>query len=480
MKAKTLSCKLAFTFILFTFTTISFSQKTMQRYNVLLIVADDMNDYGFFKTNPAIITPNLDKFRKSAVSFRYAYCAAPACSPSRTAFLSGISPHKSGKYYNGSEVWNQSFMEKLETMPEYFQRIGYNTYGKGKLFHSQIPDERVDRNFMGGTGKAGFGPFPDEENRIGGDRFKGLQAFPDNDFPDVVNADEVIEILSSEQEKPFFLMYGLWRPHSPYTCPQRFYDMYNEDEIQIPKGYSENDLEDLPLIAQNFIQTKATDFALLTETTEQWKAYLKGYYACYTFADWNIGRVLDVLEKSKYAENTIVIVTSDNGFHMGEKNRFDKNSLWELSAITPMAVRVPGSRHTEEVCFKPVNLQDLYPTLVDYCGEGVTPVHEIDGHSIRPLLEDPQREWNYPSITYFGKGWVSIRSEQYRYLYYPDGTEELYDHKNDSWELTNLAEDRKYRKVIQQLRSHIPVEMAESLPGRWTTLIKKVEAESMK
>jgi arylsulfatase A-like enzyme len=355
-----------------------------------------------------------------------------------------MSPHKSGKYYNGSEVFDKPFMVEQETMPEYFKRIGYNTYGKGKLFHSQISKERVAQNFTGGTGKAGFGPFPDVENQVGKSRFKGMQAFPDEDFPDVLNANEIIKILGEDQEKPFFMMYGLWRPHSPYTCPQRFYDMYNTNTIQLPPGFFKNDIEDLPLIAQKFIETEKNDFNSMTKTEQLWKAFLRGYYACYSFADWNIGRVLNALEKSKYVENTIVIVTSDNGFHMGEKNRFNKNSLWELSAITPTAVRVPGTKYAGKVCFKPINLQDLYPTFVDYCGNGVQPHKPIDGNSIRPLIENPDTNWEHPSITYFGKGWVSIRNEQFRYLRYPDGSEELYDHSLDNWELNNLAWNKNY------------------------------------
>lgn len=470
--------RLLFFLLLSVLTLKSSAQREEQPYNIILIVADDMNDYGFLKSNPVVKTPNLDKFRETAITFNHSYCAAPSCSPSRTAFLSGMSPHRSGKYYNGSAVFNKPYMEAQETLPEYFKRIGYSTYGKGKLFHSQISKERVARNFDGNTGRAGFGPFPDSLHQISPpNRFRGLQAFPDDDFPDVVNANAIVELLQTDQEKPFFLMYGLWRPHSPYTCPQRFYDMYDVKDIEIPPGYLNDDVNDLPLIAQKFIATDKNDFNSITASEQQWKEYLRGYYACYTFADWNIGRVLAAMEKSKYAENTIVVITSDNGFHMGEKNRFDKNSLWELSAITPMAVRVPETPYAGQVCNSPVNLQDLYPTFVDYCGKGIQPLKSIDGNSIKPLLENPNTNWNFPSITYFGKGWVSVRTEQYRYIHYPDGSEELYDHSNDCWELTNLTVDENYSKVLSDMREHLPSEMAESISGRWTTRIKGIEKE---
>ncbi len=463
-------------FVILSLLLFTACQNNTDQYNVLFIVADDMNGYGFNKTNPQVLSPNLDKFKETALSFPNTYCPAPACSPSRTAFLSGVSPHRSGKYYNGGTAWDKSLLMEQENMMEWFQRAGYNTYGKGKLFHSKIDKKRVEDNFMGTTGRAGFGPFPDSLHRvIPGNRFRGMQAFPDQDFPDVVNADQIIELLQTDQEKPFFMMYGLWRPHSPYTCPQRFYDMYNVDEIEIPDGFYKNDTADLPELAKAFIDTKRDDFQKITSTEKQWKEYLRGYFACYSFADYNIGRVLNALKESKYADNTIVVITSDNGFHMGEKNRFDKNSLWELSAVTPMAIYLPGSKHSGGTCTKPVNLQDLFPTFVDLCGNGMKPLKTIDGKSIKPLLDNPNAEWEKPSITYFGKGWISIRSENFRYLFYPDGSEELYDHRTDIWELKNIAGDSNFNEIKSHLKSFVPAEMAESIPGRWTDMIKRLE-----
>ena len=448
-------------------------------YNVLLIVADDMNGYGFLKSNPVVQTPHLDQFRESAVTFPHTYCAAPACSPSRTAFLTGLSPHHTGKYFNGCKEWDKPLLQEQETMPEWFRRTGYHAYGKGKLFHSTIPKDRLAKNFEGSTGQGGFGPFPDSAHQLL-NRFMGIQAFPDSLFPDVHNADAVIDLLQSPHDAPFFIMYGLWRPHTPLTCPQRFFDLYDTAGIEIPAGYMEDDLEDLPPMARAYVLSaqQRENFEGITRTEAQWKAFLRGYFACYTFADYNIGRVLDALEKSPYAENTIVVVTSDNGFHMGEKRRFDKNSLWELSAITPMAIMVPGSGHSGTVCNSPVNLLDLYPTFVDYCGNGQGPLQPVDGLSIRPLLEDPEAEWERPSVTWFGKGWISLRSERFRYIRYPDGTEELYDHSADHWELENLAGDSGYGAVKEEFRAFIPDSMAEAIPGQWTTRMQLIEEKT--
>ncbi len=445
--------------------------------NVLFIVADDMNEYGFFHTHPQLQTPYLDAFRERSISFRQAYCPAPACSPSRTSFLSGVSPHRSGKYYNGSAVWETPLMQAQESMMEWFQRAGYNTYGKGKLFHSQIPKERVAKNFQGSRGKGGFGPFPDEAHRNFGSKgkFRGVQAFPDETFPDVQNAQHIAQLLQEAHDEPFFIMYGLWRPHSPYTCPQRFLDLYDPAEIVLPRGYLKNDLEDLPAMPRAYLAADdQPEFDRIAQNETQWRAYLRGYLACYSFADYNIGQVLAALDESPYRDNTIVVITSDNGFHMGEKDRFNKNALWEQSAITPMAIRIPGTKHAGKVCNQPVNLLDLYPTFVDYCGEGLPPLQPIDGQSIRPLLDNPDRKRKTPSITYFGKDWVSIRSERYRYISYPDGSEELYDHSRDPWEWHNLADEPASKKVKKRHRKFIPKEMVNAVEGRWTTKIKEI------
>ncbi len=429
--------------------------------NVLFLIVDDMNDHGFYKTVPEIKMPYLDKFKESAIVFENANCGSPVCTPSRAAVFSGLYPHTTGAYFNGCDPWNKSeILQKQETLPEMFKRNGYTTFGRGKLYHAKLSEGRLEKNFdnrpiYGG----GFGPFPDEEHQIKG-KFWGIQAFHDSIFPDVKNADATIDFLNQEHAQPFFCALGLWRPHTPFTCPQRFYDLYNIDDIKLPPGYDENDLDDIPEIAKELLDPFGR---FNPEDKQEWKKLLLAYYACTSFADWNIGRVIEALDKSKYSENTIVVFWSDNGYHCGEKNHWEKNTLWEQSAKTPMAIRLPDSSENGKKCQRPVNSVDLYPTLTELCG--LNQHSKTDGNSLKPLLKQVETEW-HPTITTFGEGFVSIRDERFRYIQYSDGSEELYDHSIDPYEISNVYAKKEFEKILTNLRKHIPQKFAKELPGR--------------
>lgn len=449
---------------LLTFTGCNTGRSTEKiRYNVLFLSVDDMNDYGFSEVYPGVRTPFLDEFATTSVFFRQAYCPSPVCTPSRAAIYSGIYPHRTGAYFNGSDPWRKSeLLMDCETMPECFKRNGYITWGRGKLYHAQLEEGRIEKNFdnrpiYGG----GFGPFPESSHHIKG-RFWGIQAFPDSVFPDVMNADAAIAFLQQEHETPFYLSLGLWRPHTPFTCPQRFYDMYDLEDIILPPGYLAGDTADLPAEAKALLDP----FGRFNPSDEQeWKELIRAYLACTSFADWNIGRVIRALDSSGYAENTIVVFWSDNGYHCGEKNHWEKNTLWEQASRVPMAIRIPGNRQNGRECLEPVNLVDLYPTLADYCNLEVR-VEQLDGESLHPQLENPGRKYGLTALTTFGKGFAGIRNSLYRYIIYGDGTEELYDHRTDPYEWNNLAGNPDYRRVKLRLRKQVPAEFAEELEGR--------------
>lgn len=434
--------------------------------NVLMIIADDMNDYGFHKTYPVLKTPYLDQFSKSAIRFERGYCAAPACVPSRAAVFSGIFPHKSGAYQNGCDPWNQAPFTEIESMPECFQRNGYTTFGRGKLFHSQPPKARRDAMWDNKVWGGGFGPFPDKAHQLKG-KFWGVQAFEDDEFPDVKNGEALIDFLNQEHDAPFFAVYGLWRPHTPFTAPQRFYDMYDPAEMPIPlEGWTEDDLDDVPPLGKKLAEVWGDRFDLCgNENPDLWRKFVHAYCACTSFADWSIGRVIEALDKSSHADNTLVVFWSDNGYHCGEKDHWEKTTLWEQSALTPMAVRLPDRKNGGASCKRTVNTLDWYPTLIDFCRiQG--PAHQLDGRNLKPLLYDPKSEWKHPSVTTYGDGYFSVRDEQYRYISYPDGAEELYDHETDPHELDNRADDPALTAVKEALSRHQPETMAKSLGGR--------------
>lgn len=440
-----------------------------QQLNILMLIVDDWNSYVTKGTFPGIKTPALDKFAETAIHFQNAYCAAPVCGPSRAAVFSGLYPHTTGNYLNGSDPWRQDPLNETETLPELFKRSGYETWGRGKLFHAKLDEGREEKNWdnrplYGG----GFGPFhPEEDQMIG--KFWGYTEYtgPDEDFPDVKNVNAAIEYLSGTHNKPFFMALGLWRPHTPFVAPKRFFDLYRPEDIATPPpGWRENDLNDVPaeghrlsrIWGERWDQTGGSN-------PVDWNKLLHGFAANTSFADWSIGRVLEALDQSEYADNTMVIFWSDNGYHMGEKNHFEKATLWEMSAYTPIMIRMPDRSHAGVVTETPINSIDFFPTLMDYC-RLQQPERAPEGLSLRPLLENPFTNWERPSITTYGEDIYSARSARYRYIRYPDGTEELYDHDNDPHEWNNLADDPGLHSVKQNLKKWKPASFAENNGGR--------------
>ncbi len=445
-------------------------QKAMSQIdepNIIIIIADDMNGYAIKDQYPLIKAPYLDKLRAESVNFVNAACNTPVCNPSRSSFFSGLYPHHTGAYINGSDGWNRSeILQNIRNLPEYFRDNGYETWGAGKLFHNPFDSIR-EAGFWDNypVYKGGFGPFPEKEYWYAGSRFRSIKPWdgPDTDFPDVKNANAAIDFLKKKHEKPFLMVYGLWRPHSPYTAPKRFFDLYDEKDFDLPESYKEGDLDDVPFLGQmlvdslNNYRNKEGDYKPLL------KKFLYAYAANYSFADDNIGRVIHALDSSKYARNTLVVFYSDNGFHNGEKLRWGKATLWEQADYVPLMIRTPEKKGaTSEAT---VSLIDVFPTLVDYAGLP-QPGHKLDGNSLMSLVENPGKDWPYPSLTSYGVEYSSVRSKHHRYLRYPDGSEEFYDHQNDPYEWNNLASDPQYRTIMDSLKTYIPKDWAPSLGGR--------------
>ncbi|MGD8347303.1 MAG: sulfatase-like hydrolase/transferase, partial [Lysobacterales bacterium] len=322
--------------------------------NVLLIIADDLNGYGFFDGYPGTLTPALDELKALSVVFEHAYAAAPLGEASRAAFFSGIYPHRSGAYRNGADSWDEVF-SAFESMPERFRREGYTTFGAGR-----VPDIDKSDAWDEAVSDGGHEPFPAQGDLLagGGDRFWGVQPWtgPDSDFPDTVNADALIEFLQESSDQPFFAVYGLWRPHAPFTAPRRFFDQYDVEALEPPPGYREGDVYDIPDGAHRLLTVRSSRWLRSGKFhPDKWRRVLHGYLAATSFADWNIGRVLAALEESRHAANTIVVFWSDNGLHLGEKNHFGKATLWEPALRTPAAIRLPGNVNNGRVVAQPVS-----------------------------------------------------------------------------------------------------------------------------
>ncbi|MBK1879757.1 sulfatase [Pelagicoccus mobilis] len=431
--------------------------------NVLFIVVDDLNDYvSLLEDYPGIKTPNLDKFSKTAMTFSQAYCAGPICNPSRTSLISGIAPYRSGIYINSDQLRASPPVVKSVLLPEQFKRNGYQTLWNGKLFHSRPSDKRFAAmwdNTEGGKGHYGpnakNSPIPDHIERPKNFNYEAWTG-PDTDFPDYSNMLINEQRLAQKYDDPFFMVYGIYRPHNPWTAPKRFFDMYPLDEIVMPE-VPDDDLDDIPAIGQQYARRPVS----LQELKEagQWKPVVQSYLASISFMDYCLGRVLDALDNGPNAHNTIVCIVADHGFHMGEKQHFAKYALWEKTTRVLYTWRVPGMTEPGSVSNATVNLLDIYPTLNELCGLSEVP-QRLDGKSIVPILKDSDADWNRPSITTYQQNDHAIRTDRWRYIRYRDGSEELYDHSNDPNEYTNLAPNPEYASVIANLAKHLPKENA--------------------
>lgn len=442
-----------------------------ERPNVLLIITDDQNDYFADASGVNAKTPALDALQKQAISFPRAYCASPVCGPSRAALFSGLYPHHTGAYLNGADPWRSSSqLMKCETLPELFRRSGYTTWGMGKLFHAKLTDGRDDRQWSNrASANGGFAPFGDEEHQFSG-KFFSVQEWdgPDTDFPDVKSANAAVKFLQSyDDDQPFFMVYGLWRPHNPWTAPRRFFDRYARESIPFPPpGYREEDMDDVPPGGHDLSAIFADRWKGFGDSNpDAWRRIMNGYLACTSFADWNVGRVIEALDQSEHASDTIVIFTSDNGFHVGEKHHFGKSTLWEKSANVPLKIRLPGHQHAGTICLAQVGLVDLYPTLKARC-HLQSPSQTLDGNDLSELLENPATPWNQPAITTYGEGRFSVRSGPWRYIRYADDEEELYDHRDDLHEFRNLANEPDRKELLQSFRKLRPQHWEPSLGGR--------------
>lgn len=432
------------------------------RPNVLFIVADDMNMYAFLKNYPVLRTPALDKLTAQSFWFQNATCAAPSCIPSRASFWTGISPHKTGSYFNVQNTWQNTLLSRSEVMPETFKKAGYTTWARGKSFHLELNDDREKKMFDYPIFKGGYGPFGEKEDWYGARRWMTVKPWEgaDTDFPDVRNAAGAVDFLSQSHDKPFFMYYGLFRPHSPYTAPKRFYELYKDAQFNLPPGYVDGDLDDVPQEARNLVDSMKSQHRKGLTKKEVWLELMKAYCANYSFADWNIGRVLEALDKSPYAKNTIVVFCSDNGFHNGTKDHWTKFTLWDQADVVPFLIRLPNGKAVR--CNQTASLIDIYPTLLEYCGiEG--PAHELDGESLMPIFKNPKAEWTRNSVTYFGENTSAVRSQRYRYIRYADGSEELYDHNTDPYEHENIAGKASMKSVKESLAKSIPTQFAKSI-----------------
>jgi len=435
------------------------------RPNVLMIAVDDLADYvSVLQNHPGIKTPNFDRLAARSVNFTRAYCAAPLCQPSRAAVSSGMAPNQTGIYSLSDPIKASAPALAAISLEEQFKRHGYDTYLTGKYYHgtpaSWWPDDRIAA--MWTEKKPPFsdhGPTLKNGNNVMGKGVYSIGAAPGGmeSMPDVRILKNTQGWLTEKHDKPFFMVHGISKPHLSFVVPQRFYDLYPLNSIVLPE-VPPNDYSDIPAtVKKTFLRgLDVRQFAAIRKTENGWKEVMQAYLASISFADWVVGQILDSLDASPYATNTIVVLWSDHGYHIGEKEKLHKQALWTQTSRMPFLISVPGVATAGRSCAAPVSLLDIYPTLNELCGLNQPVPQALAGHSLAPLLKNPGGDWPYVALTSHGIGNAAVTDARYHYNRYADGSDELYDNQSDPREYHNLAKQTEMKPVIERLAAHLP------------------------
>ena len=450
--------------------------------NALFIAVDDLNDWiGFMGGYPGKVhTPNLDRLAKRGTAFTNAHTASPVCCPSRVAVMGGQLPTTSGIYSN--RHWWKPNLPKLVTIPDHFRQNGYTTVGAGKIFHHPAGNnppyqwddfQRLDfhDDAFARTRRDLF-PYLQEQPEPEDFPFSGIELYskevdwaalrkPESSFDDARTAQYGIDFLESyNSDQPFFLACGFFRPHMPWYFPEKYLSYYPLDKVVVPPDLPE-DLDDIPQAGKDLALRKYVDMKK-TRDAGKWKTAIQHYLGSITFMDAQLGRLLDALDASRFADETVIILWSDHGWHLGEKQHWHKRTLWEESTRVPLIVVAPEIGNPNQICRQPASLVDLFPTLIELCGLPTLASQTLDGTSLVPWLQDPDRKRETPAITIHELQHVSVRDQQYRFIQYNDGSREFYDTLNDPNEWDNLIGHPNYTPIIESLASRIPSAFAKS------------------
>ena len=436
--------------------------------HVLFIAIDDMNDWTtLFDRNNPIKTPNLEKLADRGAFFTRAYCSSPTCNPSRASIMTGTRPHQTG-IYGPSSDWLRA-LPKAKTIQQYFRENGYYVRGASKIFHHHADwafhdDASFDEFLLMKINE----PYPPS-------KLNGLQEYgsrntdwgpwPEHieETADFRTSSYAVKFLQRNHTKPFFLNVGIYKPHSPFFAPKEYFDDYPTATLAMPT-LKEDDWKDLPFGAAKLLEDKKWFWKGMMQAVEEdpdayWE-FIQAYQSCASFADAMLGRVIDALDESPYRENTVIVLWSDHGFHLGEKEHIEKFALWEKTTHVPYIIVAPRQVAPGAVIEKPVDLTTIYPTLAELCG---LENPQVVGLSAVPLLKNKNAAFPPALMTYM-KGNHAIRTERWRYIRYSDGSEELYDHDHGPHEWNNLAGQEAYAKVVDELRGHVPKENADQVP----------------
>lgn len=439
---------LTFVALVVAFSSPTRSQEPPRKLNVLFIAVDDLNTSLGCYGHPLVKTPHIDRLAARGVRFDRAYCQYPVCNPSRTSLLSGMRPDTTGVLNNSTPP--RTLLKDAVFLPEHFKANGYFTAGIGKIAHfatavtwdvSESGGERVK-----GVRTAGPGKGAQKESGTADLTWKATDK-KDEDEPDGRIARRVVQLLEEHEDQPFFIAAGFHKPHLPFIAPKKYFEMYPPAQIVLPKE-PDDIRKRAPAIAYTH---HAADDKL---SDDEKKHAIAAYYACTSFTDAQVGVLLEAMDRLKLWENTVVVLWGDHGWHLGEHGgMWRKGSLFEESARAPFIWAVPGKKPAVSPAL--VEFVDIYPTLSQLCG--LTPPKNLEGTSLAPLLDQPQRPWKKAAFTVVSRGndtlGRTLRTARYRYTEWGDEkTAELYDHHADPREWNNLAGDSAQSEVVAQMR----------------------------
>jgi len=427
--------------------------------NVLFLICDDLNcDLGCYG-HPQVKSPHIDRLAAKGVRFEHAYCQYPLCGPSRASFMAGMYPDQT--LIRGNAIHIRERIPNVQTMSQMFRDSGYFATRIGKIYHYNVPRHigtgGHDDPYSWNKTINPRGRDVDDEPLIFSLRpgqFGGTLSWlaadgTDEEQTDGIAAAEATKLLRqyAKDKTKFFLAVGLYRPHTPYVAPKRYFEMYPTDKINVPtvpEGYYET----IPRPAKSSITRKRDQVNLADDLARQ---AIQAYYASITFADQQLGKILDTLEETGLAKNTVVVFTSDHGYHMGEHGHWQKTTLFENAAHVPLIIAGPGVTATGQSAASPAEMIDFYPTLAELCG--VKPPSTISGVSLAPALSDHTATPRKAALTQYATGY-SIRTERYRYTHWGKGGAdgaELYDHENDPQEMHSLANEEAHQETAKML-----------------------------
>lgn len=453
--------------------TTAKGQPDKSRPNVLFISTDDLNlDLGTFG-HPLVKTPNIDRLAKRGVKFDLTYCQYPLCNPSRVSMLVGVRPD-TARVHKLSTNFRDTMPDSV-TLPQLFRQNGYFTARVGKIFHYGVPRE------IGTDGKDDPISWDKVFNPIGRDKTEEDKLHvltlgtgttlgfsmswlemdgTDEEQTDGRGVTETIKLLeeAAKSDKPFFIGMGFFRPHTPFVATKKWFSMYPKEKVKLPASLPD-DLEDIPDIS---LYIRPSNYGL---DESDLRDCIRGYWASVSFIDDQVGRLLDTLERLKLADNTIIVFFSDNGFLLGQHGQWQKQLLFDEAARVPLIIAAPGQKGNGKSSPRPVELLDVYPTLKELC-KLPDPPQKLEGKSLVPLLNNPMAQFKpavFSQVTrQIDKGKTimaySARTERWRYTEWgPNGEygRELYDHQKDPREFHNLAENKSYTKVIEEMRKHL-------------------------